>query len=161
MKLVKHLLFLPIFLTCLSAFSQDKQVVKLSLNEVENAMENDERMIVLQLSTDWCVYCKMQNRQLSKNTELTAFLKEKTYYINLDAETKDTLLFNKIVYSPSSYKNGLHDFTVAVSAKNEQPSFPMWVIFNAKHELVYRQNGLVKPKERSRHRLGKVVEKNI
>ena len=147
MKLVKHLLFLPIFLTCLSAFSQDKQVVKLSLNEVENAMENDERMIVLQLSTDWCVYCKMQNRQLSKNTELTAFLKEKTYYINLDAETKDTLLFNKIVYSPSSYKNGLHDFTVAVSAKNEQPSFPMWVIFNAKHELVYRQNGLVKPKE--------------
>ena len=147
MKLVKHLLFLPIFLTCLSAFSQDKQVVKLSLNEVENAMENDERMIVLQLSTDWCVYCKMQNRQLSKNTELTAFLKEKTYYINLDAETKDTLLFNKIVYSPSSYKNGLHDFTLAVSGEHQQPTFPMWVIFNKDHEIVYRQSGLVKTKD--------------
>jgi hypothetical protein len=30
------------------------------------------------------------------------------------------------VYSPSSYKNGLHDFTLAVSGEHQQPTFPMW-----------------------------------
>ena len=147
MKRLKKLLLATLFLTCLSTSAQDKQAGTLSLGDIEEAMETDERLIVMQLSTDWCVYCKMQDRQLSKDNEINRLLDEKTYYINIDAESKDTLKFNKTLYSPSSYKNGLHEFTLAVSGQNEQPAFPMWVIFNAKHEIIYRQSGLVKPKE--------------
>lgn len=147
MQKLKHLLLASIFFTYLSTKAQDKQAETLSLDEVEDAMKTDSRLIVMQLSTDWCVYCKMQDRQLSKDTGIYSLLAEKTYYINLNAESTDTLKFNKTIYSPSSYKNGLHEFTLAIAGQKEQPVFPMWVIFNAKHKIVYRQNGLLKPKE--------------
>ena len=147
MTQLKTLFLATLFFTCFSATAQDKQAGELSLEEIEAAMKTDERLIVIQLSTDWCVYCKMQDRQLSKDEEITQILENKTYYINLNAESKDTVKFNNTLYSPSSFKNGLHEFTLAVSGQNEQPSFPMWVIFNKDYEIIYRQTGLVKPKE--------------
>ena len=147
MKLAKYFLMIPFFLTCLSSFSQDKQAKDFSIKEVEKAMDQHEKLVVMQLSTDWCVYCKMQDRQLSKDKEITELLEEKTFYINLDAESKDTLIFNETVFSPSHYKNGLHDFALAVSGEHQQPSFPIWVIFNKDNEIVYRQSGLIKAKD--------------
>ncbi len=89
----------------------------------------------------------MQDRQLSKDKEIRELLEEKTFYINLDAESKDTLRINETMFSPSPYKNGLHDFALAVSGEHQQPAFPMWVIFNKDNEIVYRQSGLVKTKD--------------
>ena len=65
----------------------------------------------------------------------------------MDAESKDIIRFNQTLYHTSSYQNGLHELTLAVAGKNEQPSFPMWVIINKENEIVYRQNSLVKPKD--------------
>lgn len=145
---IQNIFFLlPALFFGLGSFAQNSEPVVWSLPDVEEAMQKDPRLIVIQLTTDWCVYCKMQDRQLSKDVAINQILEEKTYYVNLNGESKDTLKFNEKVYGPSLYKNGLHDFTLAVSGKNEQPSFPMWVIFNANHELIYRQSGLVKPKE--------------
>lgn len=148
MTQLKHFFLAALFLTCLSASAQDSQAGELALEEIEEAMKTDERLIVMQLSTDWCVYCKMQDRQLSKDKGINRFLEERTYYINLDAESKDSLSFNNILYNPSPYPNGLHEFTLAVSG-SQQPSFPMWVIFNKDHEIIYRQSGLVKTKDLS------------
>lgn len=147
MKRLRHFLLVTLFLTCLSASGQDRQAEDLSLEEIEAAMKTDERLIVLQFSTDWCVYCKMQDRQLNKDPQITRLLDEKTYYSRIDAESKDTIKFNQTLYHPSSYKNGLHELTLAVVGKNEQPLFPMWVIINKENEIVYRQYGVVKPKD--------------
>lgn len=147
MHQIKYFLMIPFFLTCLFAFPQDKQAKDFSIKKIEKAMDQHEKLVVVQLSTDWCVYCKMQDRQLSKDKEITELLEAKTFYINLDAESKDTLRINETVFSPSPYKNGLHDFALAVSGAHQQPSFPMWVIFNKDHKIVYRQSGLVKAKE--------------
>ena len=147
MTQLKTLFLATLFITCLSTTAQNKQAGELSLEGIEKAMKTKERLIVLQLSTDWCVYCKMQDRQLSKDNNVSSLLEEKTYYINLNAESKDSLKFNETLYSPSSYKNGLHEFTLAVSGQNQQPAFPMWVIFNKDYEIIYRQTGLVKPKD--------------
>ena len=147
MKQLKKLLLATLFISCLSATAQDKQAGELSLVEIEAAMKTEERLIVLQFSTDWCVYCKMQDRQLSKDEEINRLLDEKTYYSRINAESKDTIRFNQTLYYPSSYQNGLHELTLAVAGKNEQPSFPMWVIINKENEILYRQNGLVKPKD--------------
>lgn len=149
MRNLKTLFLATLFFTCLAAQGQDRQKKELSLAEIETAMKTDDRLIVMQLSTDWCVFCKMQDRQLIKDKELSKLLAEKTFYINLNAESKDTLKFNETLYRPSAYNNGLHEFTLAVTEQNEQPSFPMWVIINADHEIVYRQSGLVKPKKLS------------
>ena len=150
MKLTKYFLMIPFFLTGLSSFSQDKQMKDFSLKEVEKAMNQHEKLVVLQLSTDWCVYCKMQDRQLSKDKEISELLQEKTFYINLNAESKDTLRINETVFRPSPYKNGVHEFALAVSGEYQPTSFPMWVIFNKNHEIVYRQSGLMKTKELAR-----------
>ena len=147
MTQLKTLFLATLFITCLSTTAQNKQAGELSLEGIEKAMKTKERLIVLQLSTDWCVYCKMQDRQLSKDKNVSSLLEEKTYYINLNAESKDSLKFNETLYRPSSYKNGLHEFTLAVSGQNQQPAFPMWVIFNKDYEIIYRQTGLVKPKD--------------
>ena len=149
MKQLKKLLLATLYITCLSATAQDKQAGELSLEEIEESMKTDERLIVLQFSTDWCVYCKMQDRQLSKDKNVSNLLEERTYYINLNAESKDTLAFNNTTYNPSPYKNGLHELTQAVTGENQQPAFPMWVIFNTDYEIIYRQNGLVKTKDLS------------
>lgn len=147
MKKLRTLLLAIFSLTCLSAAAQMRHSEELSLAKMEVAMKTDERLIVLQFSTDWCVYCKMQERQLNKNKEIDDLLKEKTYYLRLDAESKDTITFNQTQYHPSPYENGLHDFTFALSGRHEQPSFPMWVILNKDQEILYRHNGLVKPKD--------------
>ena len=147
MNHVKYFLMIPFFLNCLSSFSQDKQAKNFSIKKVEKALNQIEKLMVIQLSTEWCVYCKMQDRQLKKDKEIIKLLQEKTFYLKLDAESKDTIRFNETVFSPSPYKNGLHDFALAVIAEHQQPSFPLWVIFNKDHEIVYRQSGLVKAKE--------------
>ena len=149
MKRLKKLLLATLLFTCLFATAQVKQPGELSLVEIEESMKTEERLIVMQLTTDWCVYCKMQDHQLRKDKNVSSFLEERTYYITLDAETKDPLAFNNTTYNPSPYKNGLHELMQAVSGENQQPAFPMWVIFNKDYEIIYRQSGLVKPKDLS------------
>lgn len=147
---LKNLFLATILFTCLTANAQARQEKELSLVEIEAAMKTDERLIVMQFSTDWCVYCKMQDRQLKKDKNIQRLLADRTYFIQLDAESKDTIIFHHVLYKPSCYENGLHELTLAFAEKHEQPSFPMWVILNKENEILFRQNGLVKPKRSNR-----------
>ncbi|MEO6683611.1 MAG: thioredoxin family protein [Ginsengibacter sp.] len=147
MKWITLFLVLPLVFLSLFAPAQNKPIAYLSLEEVKEAMMKEEKLIVMNFSTDWCAYCKIQERQLKKNDEVSQLLNDRTYYITLNAETKDTLKFNNIIFNPSPYKGGIHELALAVSEKNEHPAFPMWVIFNKDYEIIFRKNGLVKPKD--------------
>ena len=136
---------LLLFLMHLSTFGQGNKATILSVSEIDEAMQKEPRMIVMEIFTDWCMYCKMQERQIRKDVELNNLLKKETYYVTLNGASKESFYFNKQIYKPSPYPNGIHGFTLAISQANEPPSYPMWVIFNKKQEILFRHSGLLKP----------------
>ncbi|MBL7767089.1 MAG: DUF255 domain-containing protein [Chitinophagaceae bacterium] len=101
MKNILHILF--ILLICQPLLAQNKQtppVAKakgvnwISLEEAQVRMKTEPRKVYIDLYTDWCGWCKVMDKKTFSHAKVIEFMNEHYYCIHLNAESKDTLVFN-------------------------------------------------------------------
>lgn len=77
-----------------AAWGQKKSVppeVWLSLADVQNRQLVAPRPILVDVYTDWCVYCKAMDRQTWRNKNVQTYMESHFYPIKFNAEQKDTV----------------------------------------------------------------------
>ncbi|MGJ1303485.1 thioredoxin family protein [Sphingobacterium multivorum] len=123
------------------------QLKPFAIEDVDSLMLKKEKPILILLSTDWCKYCQMQKNQLEKNKD---FLKQSDnfYYVIFNAEGKDAIVFQQRTfhYKPTGLSSGIHELAVALNG-SEKVAFPTWVLLDAKYQVLFRYNGVLKPLE--------------
>lgn len=114
-----------------------------SFAELPKKMAYAPRPIVIKIYTDWCSICKLQDRQISKNKEVKKLLDEKYYYLELNAETRKTLLFNGRAYT--FIPNGTGGINSLAAELCQSQNYPCWVFLSPDYKAISTYNGLLKP----------------
>jgi len=111
---------------------------------LQDSMRVQPKPVLLLLSTDWCVYCRMQKFQIQRNKK---FQKNSVhfYYAELNAESKEPLKFKGRTYRflPNSESSGVHELAVALGKHNGTLAYPTWVVMDKNLNILYRHSGVL------------------
>ncbi len=148
MKIVyKNFLFISLVLLPFLCYSQNRKLLvqPLTFLQLQDSMQLHPKPILLKLSTDWCVYCKLQDKQIEKSDSLQKILQKSYYYVEMDAETKATMIFNGRQYHSRSngLSKGVHELAEALGKENGQIGYPVIVVLNERYKMLYRYQGLM------------------
>lgn len=88
--------------TFLDSIPDDKKKLKwYSLNEALELNKKNPRKFLIDIYTDFCNSCKVMNKTTFTDSLISGYLDKNFYLVDLNAETKDTLLFNGTAYIKS------------------------------------------------------------
>ena len=124
------------------AFGQKDYAV--SFAALPAKMNAESRPVVIKVYTQWCSICKIQDKQIEKNAALQKLLAEKYYYLELDAESKESIIFNDTAYTyiPHGSSGGIH--ALAAEFCGNKNAYPCWIFLNPRYEQLTQYNGLLK-----------------
>jgi thioredoxin-related protein len=97
----------------------------LTLAQVEDSLQKQQRPVLVDVYTDWCGWCKVMDRKTYANKKVSTYLQEKFYAVKIDAEGKQAITWKGKQYNfnPRYRANDL-----AVYLTSGQLSFPTTVI---------------------------------
>lgn len=105
---------------------EKEQVNWLSTDEVQQKLKTDPKPVLVDLYTDWCYWCKVMDKRTYQNEKVIAYINQHFYAIKLNAETRDTILWNNQDYTyKTRYK--VNQFTMF--ATGGKLRFPSTIIF--------------------------------
>lgn len=113
------------------------------INEIENKLIQNKKYIVIELYTDWCGICAIQDKKIQKNVELIDLLENEFYYIKFNAESTESFILNGIKFENSGEE--IHEFAKEISSGSE--AFPAWIIMNPELQILFQYNGLIDPED--------------
>jgi thioredoxin-related protein len=122
-----------------------KEKVKwMALNDVEGAVREQKKPVLIDLYTDWCGWCKVMDRKTYSNKKVVAYLSEKYYSVKVDAESKSPLTWaGKTFHFNSGYKT--NDFALYLT--QGRLSYPTTVILPADGSSPVAVPGYLTPSE--------------
>ena len=111
----------------------------LTWQEAVERCKTEPKHIFVDVYTEWCGWCKKMDASTFKDPAVVQAMNEYFYAVKLDAERKDTVIFNGHTFvniNPEA-KRGVH--TLASSMLDNQMTYPSFVIidgaFNRQHVI--------------------------
>ncbi len=120
---------------------------QIEIENIDSNMIKEPKPIIILLTTDWCTYCAMQQKQITKS-KLKSQQLNSTYFIQFNPEENKTIIFNqkKYPYTYSGYQVGINELTHFLSGNNKI-SYPYWVILDKHYKIVQHYQGVLKQNE--------------
>jgi thioredoxin-related protein len=119
-------LLVLIFLSSFINHSAPKDKLQwLTLAEAEQKMKSEKKIILIDLYTDWCGWCKVMDKKTYANADVAKYLNEKFYPVKINAETKETLTWNGKPFQFNA-QAGVNNYALYLT--KGQLSFPSTVI---------------------------------
>ncbi|WP_262248634.1 thioredoxin family protein [Parapedobacter soli] len=125
------------------------QLTAVPINELTDSMRVQPKPALILISTSWCTYCRMQQVQLKKSSTVFQAAPSQIYFSELDAETKEDLMFNHKTYRfvPSGASTGSHELAFTLGNINNRLAFPTWVLVDSNFEIIFKFPGILKAAE--------------
>lgn len=135
----KILLVLFLFLGASSySYSQDKNEIKwYSFGEAVSLSEKSPKMVIVDVYTDWCSWCKKMDKKTFTDSKVIAYINENFYAVKINAEdSKEKFTFKGQEFSEQTMAQAMR-----VS------SYPNFVIMDAAMENITQLPGYREPVE--------------
>ncbi|HET7116571.1 MAG TPA: DUF255 domain-containing protein [Hanamia sp.] len=124
--------------------TEKEKINWISIEEANVRMKTDPRPVMIDLYTNWCYWCKMMDKKTYRNPKVISYINEHFYAVKLNAETKDTVVWNDKDYV-FNFGDKVNDF--ALYATQGQLSFPNTIIFPDVNKAPASIPGFMEPKE--------------
>lgn len=126
-----------------------KRDVAISFEALADSLVKHPKPIIINVYTDWCTYCSMQENGIKKSAELSAILGQEMYYLKLNAENRETISFNHEAYhfKPNGPSTGIHELVLELGKDSKDIAYPMWFILDTNYKVQYSFSGYLKPKD--------------
>lgn len=110
---------------------------------LRDSMAARPKPIVIKIYTDWCSYCKMQDVQVRRSPALQQLLTEEYYYLTLNAESHQPIVFNDTTYSFIPYgTQGIH--ALAAKFMQQHVAYPAWIVLDTSYRVKAFHSGMLK-----------------
>ena len=131
---MKSILFLSIsFLLTFGSFAQNG-VKWMSWNEAVAANSKEPKMIFVDTYTDWCGWCKKMDASTFSHPVIADYMNEHYYAVKMDAEMKDTIVFNGYTFVNPNPQTRRSTHQLAASLLDNKLSYPSFVFLNPNFE---------------------------
>lgn len=140
-RYIHQFLFVIIFLC--AWLSGHAQISPIPVERVDSLMAVNPKPMLFLISTAWCQYCHLQKQQIRKNDTFTQNA-EHFYFVELNAEQKETLTFNgkNYVHKPTGINIGIHELALSLNT-SQQISYPTWVLLDEQYKPLFKHNGVL------------------
>jgi thioredoxin-related protein len=97
------------------------------------------------LYTDWCRFCNAMKQNTFTDPQVIQQLNTDYYYIPFNAEHKEPVTIKGKIFNfkPSGNNQGMHELAKALTAYQQKPTFPSFLIINKDMEILYEQSGFI------------------
>jgi len=122
-----------------------KEPIKIhTVKEVEKLQKNKPKKVLINIFASFCHSCKVQFATTLKDTAIANYINEHFYFINLDAESKDTLTFKGELYTQGS-STGYPLHALALKVANNQLQFPSMAVLDQQLNTIDVLNAFLSP----------------
>lgn len=120
------------------------QIHAIPIGELTDSIRLRPRPSLVLISTSWCMYCRMQKAQLKMNTDFQT-ASTRFYFSELDAETKENIIFNDATYAfqRTGVDIGTHELAYALGNIDGQLAFPTWVLIDENFTVLFTYPGVL------------------
>lgn len=116
LKVISIFLF-TVFIGCVSTKNTEKTTFWQSWNDVSIKEKIKKKPILIDIYTDWCVYCKVMDNTVYKSDSVVNYLQQYFYSYKLNAEKNDSVVWNNTLFNYNS-RYQVHDFAVHLTKGN-------------------------------------------
>ena len=124
--------------------SPKEKVNWISFAELEKAYAIKPKPIIVDLYTNWCGWCKEMDRVTYNNAKVAAYINENYYAVKYNAESTDSVVFNKIKYG---FNKAAKTNELALQLSFGERSYPNTIFLAALNARPAPLSGYMKPKE--------------
>ena len=106
-----------------------------TVSEIDLLQKNESKMIIVDVYTDWCKWCKAMDQKTFTDPALKQYLNEKFHLVKFNAEDKSKVTFKgqEHMYVPSG-RRGYN--TLAVELLQGSLSYPSFVVLDENLKLM-------------------------
>jgi thioredoxin-related protein len=123
----------------------DSNTIKwLTIEEAEKLNESEPRLILIDVYTDWCGWCKKMDKATFKNAEVANYVNKYFYAVKFNAEQTDNIIFQKKVYR---FNQGSNAHDLAIKFLGGRMGYPTIAYLNKKSSLIAPIQGYFDPKD--------------
>lgn len=90
---MKYIILIPLLCLSLLTLAQKQTVTWLSFEELETALINEPKKVMMHFYADWCVYCKKMEQDVYTKPAIATVLSEDYYAVKFNVESTDTIQF--------------------------------------------------------------------
>lgn len=114
----------------------------LSLQEAQDRSKGQPKVIIMDIYTDWCYWCKVMEKNTYEDPRVAAYVQDKFYPVRFNAETRNSITWkgHSFAYNPDYKVNEL-----AVDLTRGNLSYPTTVIITPDDQAPQFMTGYLKP----------------
>ena len=118
------------------------QIKTFQFEQIDSLQQIERRIVVIFMHTDWCNYCKAMQNTTFKNERVVNYLGKYFYFINLNAEEKRDIHFNKhtFKYKPTGANIGVHELAEQLGTVEGSISYPALCFLSHNYEIIFQHN---------------------
>jgi thioredoxin-related protein len=131
-----------VFLQAQSLFAQIKTV---RFEQIDSLQKIEKRNVVVFIHTDWCKYCQTMQNTTFKNDSIIYKLNTQFYFIDLNAEQKENIVFNgrTFKYKPTGTNTGIHELAEQLATVDNQVAYPTLCFLNSNKEIIFQYDQFI------------------
>lgn len=131
-----------VFLQAQSLFAQIKTV---RFEQIDSLQKIEKRNVVVFIHTDWCKYCQTMQNTTFKNDSIIYKLNTQFYFIDLNAEQKENIVFNgrTFKYKPTGTNTGIHELAEQLATEDIQVAYPTLCFLNSNKEIIFQYDQFI------------------
>jgi len=146
-KIILSLFLAGLFL-CSFVFYYEGETEKIKWVTFQEAVElnkKEKKKIFIDVYTDWCGWCKVMDKNTFSHPVIAKYMNEKFYSVKMNAEMKDTIVFNGATFVNPNPKQMRSTHQLAASLLSNKLSYPTTVYLDENFSLLTQVPGYLQP----------------
>jgi thioredoxin-related protein len=142
----KFIIITVLIFAGLQIHAQEEKVKWYSFEEAIEMNEKNPRMVLIDVYTDWCGWCKKMKRNTFNHPEIAEYINKNFYAVRFNAETDKEVTFKgKSFVKQGNRSRSPHQLAIALL--QGKMSYPSVAYLNEKNQLITAVPGYYGPKD--------------
>jgi len=134
--IITLVLALVLFASAGKTDTPDAKVEWVTIEEAQALIQEEPRMIFVNVYTDWCGWCRRMKNETYTHPVIAEYLNENFYAVDLNAEQEDNIEFRGVEFENENLGERRPAHSFAIALLQGQMSYPSIAFFDENMDLL-------------------------